>query len=209
MIKALITLFILYAALCPSIRANDNIGLAAHLGLQYDVGNLSSLPGAQVSPQINVILGARVKTDIRFAFIQLGLEQSFLASEGEILNNSYGGLRKTSIQYLAFPLYGGLNFPLRDRGKFYIGAGGAWMIGSGYVKSTTEKKNLRKIVFSHGLTAGVQIRLTRDFGLYLDWELLYGDTGPVIDIDPAHDWKNFAVDYSGNRFHCGVFYYVK
>ncbi|HPR50119.1 MAG TPA: outer membrane beta-barrel protein [Spirochaetota bacterium] len=206
--KIAFALLITVAAYAPC-SAGDNIGLAAHMGLHYDVGNLSALPGAQVSPQINIILGARVKTDIRFFFMQLGIEQTFLVSEGEILNDSYGELKKTSIQYLAFPLYGGLNFPVRDRGKFYIGAGGAWIIGTGYLKSTTARKNLREIIFSHGFITGMQIRLTKDFGLYLDLEMLFSDTGPAIDIDPAHDWKNFSPDYSGSRFHCGVFYYVK
>jgi hypothetical protein len=173
------------------------------------VGGLSRLPGAQISPQINVLLGARVKTDIRFVFVQLGVDQSFLASEGEGLNGSWGELKKTSLQYLAFPLFGGINFPVLDRGKFYIGAGGAWIIGTGYIKSTQTKKTVREIVFSHGFLAGMQIRLTRHFGLRLDLELLFADAAPCIDIDPAHAWKNHSANFGGGRFYCGAYYYVK
>ena len=191
------------------LYGRDNIGIALHTGMHYDVGNLSALPGAQITPQINIIVGTKVKADIWFAFVQLGIQQSFLASEGRVINDSWGTLKKTSIQYMSFPLYGGLNFPVRDRGTFYIGVGGAWILGSGYIQTATSKKNLNQVIFSHGFMTGMQIRLWKRIGLYFEWEYLYARTGPVINTDSAHNWKDFSADFSGHRFHCGVFYYVK
>jgi opacity protein-like surface antigen len=188
--------------------AGEYVGIGGHAGLQYDVGNLGEQKGADFEGQHNVILGVTLKLDRDPLFFRTGADRTILFAKGKVLNNSIGTLESVNIQYTAIPMYAGLNFRIRDRGKFYIGFGLVFIIGSSELKTTAEKVKVNENDFATGFLTGVQLRVGNNIRVFAEWEYLSGRTGPVVNTSTTNTWKDFSVDYTGHRIYIGASYYV-
>jgi opacity protein-like surface antigen len=204
LLPLLLLLFFRYS----DINAGEYIGVGGHAGLQYDVGNLSGQKGADFKGQHNVILGVTLKLDRDPLFFRTGADRTLLLAKGEVLNNSIGTLESVNIQYTSIPLYAGLNFRIRDRGKFYIGFGIVYIMGSGEVKTTAEKVKINETDFGTGFLTGVQLRVGNNTRVFAEWEYISGRTKPVINTSSTNTWKDFSVDYTGHRIYIGASYYI-
>ncbi len=204
----LIPLLPFLISLSSGVNAGEYVGVGGYAGLQYDVGNLSGQKGADFEGQHNAIAGVIMKLDRDPLFFRTGANRTFLIAEGKVLNNSMGTLESLNIQYTSIPLYAGLNFRIRDRGKFYIGFGVAFIMGSGEVKTTNEKVKINENDFATGFMTGVQLRVGNNSRVFAEWEYLSGRTRPVINTSTTNAWKDFSVDYSGHRIYIGASYYI-
>lgn len=190
------------------VDAGEYIGIGGHVGLQYDVGNLSGQKGADFEGQHNVIPGVTLKLDRDPVFFRTGADRTILFSKGKALNNSIGTLESLNIQYTSIPMYAGLNFRIRDRGKFYIGFGIVFIMGNSELKTTAEKVKVKENDFGTGFLTGVQLRVGDTISVFAEWEYISGRTGPVINTSTTNTWKDFSIDYTGHRIYIGVSYYV-
>ncbi len=204
----LISLLLILVFSYSGINAGEYVGVGGHAGLQYDVGNLSGQKGADFEGQHNVILGVTLKLDRDPVFFRTGADRTILFSKGKVLNNSIGTLESVNIQYTSIPLYAGLNFRIRDRGKFFMGFGLVFIMGSGELETTTEKVKIKENDFGTGFLTGVQLRAGNNIRIIAEWEYISGRTGPVINTSTTNTWKDFSVDYTGHRIYIGASYYI-
>lgn len=209
MIKKIIIIITLLYLFAPHLLAKNNILMGVYSGIHYDVGNFSSIPNIDINPQINLMLGANVKTDLGPVFFIFGVQYSFLAQNGKILDNSFDELKETSIESLIIPSYSGLNFPINDIGKFFMGVGGAWVLGRGSIKTDAGNETYKSVLFAYGFITGIQLRVHKYIGILFEWEWLYAKSEALFDIDSTRNWKNLSIDHTGHMFHLGLYFYIK
>ncbi|MCP4131230.1 MAG: outer membrane beta-barrel protein [bacterium] len=208
MIKKILIITVITLTFPTLLWAADFIGVGAQVGFQYDVGNLESRPGIETEAQSNILLGAFVKIDRGPLFMRTGADHTFSLGAGKVLNSSAGKLSKTNIQYTSIPLYLGVNFPVRDKGKFYIGMGGTYLLGRGNVTTSAGVTTISDWAYGPGFLAGIQLRVGDSIRFFMEWEYLSAKTDPVVNIDTGSTWKDFSVDFTGHRIHLGMLYYI-
>ena len=209
MTKRTILIITIIAASCTCAQASEHIGVGWHAGYTRDMGNLSEMTGVTFRPQNNYIAGIMFKLDFQFFFLRFGVDRSVLADRGEIKDSSMGSLESLNIQFTSVPVFTGLNFPVRDRGAFFMGIGGEYIITGGDIRTTAGRTRIDTDIFGFGFISGIQIRASDSVRALLEWEYLYAKTGPVADIDsPSLGQKSFAADYTGHRIFIGILYYM-
>ncbi len=216
------TAFILLAMLlfASPLMAERNIGVGLHLGGQHNTGNIDSFyQYAQADPQNSMFVGISFKFSAPFAFLRTGVDNSFAINKGNVLedqsisaSHTSEGLDTYQLSYTAIPVFAGLQFPLQDKGVFYLGGGIAYFLGTGEVKSAASgtAEDISATALAFGFISGMQLHLTRKISLYMEWEYLEGRSKPVAQTDtaPANDMENFYVDYTGHRLQLGLMYFV-
>lgn len=195
-------------------HAQRYFGVGIHVGAQHDVGDLSTFyPQAQTQPQNSVLFGIAIRLCVPFFFIRTGGDASFTINKGKVLQDQAAvGVDTYNVKYTMLPVYSGLQFPLRDRGAFYLGGGGAYFYGTGSVKlSDNSSQDIDATAFGVGFLAGMQLHVTSSFSLYMEWMYVDTRSKPVITTTGtynANNYKDLFIDYSGHRIMIGVMYYV-
>lgn len=201
------------------LLADRNIGVGLHLGGHHNTGNIDSFyQGAQVDPQNSLFVGISFKFAAPFAFLRTGADTSFVLNKGNVLEDtslsggSREGLDTYELNYTMVPLFVGLQFPLQNRGVFYLGGGGAYFLGTGEIKSEASgtSESITATALAFGFISGMQLHITDTISLYMEWEYLNGRSKPVTQTDTAatNDMENFYVDYTGHRLQLGMMYYI-
>ncbi|MGB4270185.1 MAG: outer membrane beta-barrel protein [Spirochaetota bacterium] len=209
-----ILLFIFLHTACSAVFAQRYFGVGIHVGGQHDVGDLTSFyPPAQTDPQNSVIFGVAIRLSIPFFFIRTGGDASFTINKGTVLEDQATvGVDEYNVKYTMLPLYAGLQFPLRDRGVFYLGGGVSYFYGTGSViLSSGTSEDIETTAFGTGFLAGMQLHVTSSFSLYMEWMYVDARSKPVIATTGtynANNYKDLFIDYSGHRIMVGVMYYV-
>lgn len=215
----IIILFIFFSITMASVVfANDMVGIGIHVGFQQNVGSLRGYsydPTIEYDPQNNIFLGASFKFNIRFFMLRTGVDSSFLMNKGSRPDDSTN-ISTYNVQYTAIPVFIGMIFPILSRGEFYMGGGGAYITGTGTIKSagSTEEEDLSVTAEAYGVMAGIQLETVSSIRIYLEWQYLNGRSKPLrktraapYDINNP-DWKDYYVDYTGHRILVGVMYYI-
>jgi len=209
-----ISLLIFLIGIHTSAFAQRYFGVGIHIGGQHDVGDLTTFyPTAQTEPQNSVIFGVAIRLSVPFFFIRTGGDASFTIDKGKVLEDQATvGVNEYNVQYTMLPLYAGLQFPLGDRGAFYLGGGVSYFYGTGSVKlSDNSSQDINATAFGAGFLAGMQLHVTSSFSLYMEWIYVDARSKPVITTTGtynANNYKDLFIDYSGHRIMIGVMYYV-
>ena len=209
-----ISLLIFLIGIHTSAFAQRYFGVGIHIGGQHDVGDLTTFyPTAQTEPQNSVIFGVAIRLSVPFFFIRTGGDASFTFDKGKVLEDQATvGVNEYNVQYTMLPLYAGLQFPLGDRGAFYLGGGVSYFYGTGSVKlSDNSSQDINATAFGAGFLAGMQLHVTSSFSLYMEWIYVDARSKPVITTTGtynANNYKDLFIDYSGHRIMIGVMYYV-
>lgn len=209
-----ISLFLSLQAACTAVFAQRYFGVGIHVGAQHDVGDLTTFyPAAQTEPQNSAVFGVALRVSIPFFFIRTGGDASFTINKGKVLENQATvGVDEYNVKYTMIPLYAGLQFPLRDRGAFYVGGGVSYFYGTGSVAlSNGTSEDIDATAFGPGFLAGMQLHITSSFSLYMEWMYVDARSKPVVATTGtynANNYKDLFIDYSGHRIMLGVMYYV-
>jgi opacity protein-like surface antigen len=209
-----ISLLIFLIGIHTSAFAQRYFGVGIHIGGQHDVGDLTTFyPTAQTEPQNSVIFGVAIRLSVPFFFIRTGGDASFTIDKGKVLEDQATvGVNEYNVQYTMLPLYAGLQFPLGDRGAFYLGGGVSYFYGTGSVKlSDNSSQDINATAFGAGFLAGMQLHVTSSFSLYMEWIYVDARSKPVITTTGTYNpnnYKDLFIDYSGHRIMIGVMYYV-
>ena len=200
------------------LMAERIIGVGLHLGGQHNTGNIDSFyQYAQADPQNSMFVGVAFKFSAPFAFLRTGVDNSFAINKGNVLEDqsisgahTNEGLDTYQLSYTAIPAFVGLQFPLQDKGVFYLGGGIAYFLGTGKVKSEASgtSEDISATALAFGFISGMQLHLTRKISLYMEWEYLEGRSKPVAQTDSLSTYENFYVDYTGHRLQLGLMYFV-
>jgi len=194
--------------LSQHLYSGEILGVGLQFGLHDDVGNLSSRRGISLDTQTSCIIGITSMLDMDPFFFRTGTDFSIPVFKGKISDNTAGGLQETSIYYISFPFYLGLNLKIPKKGNIFIGGGGSCFHGFGNIGTDAGKQKFYKIAWGYGFLAGVQLNLTKSVRIHFDWEYLTAVSSPVVDSGAAApDWNDFILDYTGHRFHIGAMYY--
>ena len=187
------------------LYAEDKISAGLTTGYQYDTGMLSDKGGLQAEFQQNISIGVIIKLDMGRLFLRSGIEYSYPFAKGDIKNSSAGDVEETAIAFLEAPIYGGINLSLRDFGAFYLGGGGSYIFGSGYVETSDKKEKISEQLFGYGIIAGIESEIYSDASFMFEWEYVTARCSPVASRDGLYD--NYSIDYSGCRVRMGVMYH--
>ena len=188
-----------------SLHAESKVSAGISAGYQYDTGRLAERNGINADVQQNVSIGAAFKFDMSFLFFRSGVEYSYPIEKGKVSDGSAGALTETSLSFYEVPVFGGLNIPLRDYGSFYIGGGGAYIFGTGSVRTTSGNTGINEQLFGWGFLAGVESEIYSGASLFMELEYVAARTSPVVSASGTYD--DFYADYSGHRFRFGVLYH--
>ena len=190
------------------LRADDYLGLGAHLGFHHNVGNLDSqYAGIQIDPQNNYFLGFSFKTNFSFIFARFGVDTTFLFNRSETLESS-GDIATAKIHYTSMPLFAGFNYKVLDTGNFYMGPGFSYFVARGSVKTAAgSSEDIDATGWGYGFITGIEYKLLLKINLYFEWEYLDGKSEPVLSSGAAA-WDDFYVDFTGHRFILGFRYYL-
>lgn len=187
-----------------ALVADGKISAGITAGYQYDTGNLSDKSGVDADTEQNLSIGAAFKLDMGFLFFRSGCEYSHPVEKGRVYNRYTGDMIETSLSFYEVPVYAGLNLPVRGYGFFYLGGGGSYIFGTGYVK--TDKKNrISEQLFGFGFLAGVESEIYNDASFIFEWEYMAARSSPVASASGVYD--DYCIDYTGNRFRFGVIYH--
>ncbi len=201
--KKFYIIILLFAA--NMLLAEDRFSAGVTVGYQYDTGMLSDRGSMQGKVQHNVSSGVLLKLDISRFFLRTGAEYSYPFPKGKISSSSAGFVKETSLSFIEAPVYGGINFAIRDFGALYMGGGGSYIFGSGNVKTASGKKKVSEQIFGYGMIAGIQSEIYSNASLLFEWEYMSARTSPVASTGGTYD--DYSVDYSGQRFRLGVIYH--
>jgi opacity protein-like surface antigen len=209
--RILLVTLVFAAAFASSARADQNFGVGIHVGAHHNVGNMDSYdPSMQIKPQTSFLLGCAFKANLGFFFMRAGVDTSFVFSKGEVLEpSSTDTVTSYEIQYSQVPFFAGLRFPVQDVGEFYLGGGGAYLLATGTVKHPA-KEEISATAIGYGFLAGMQLTLTPNVRLYMEWEYIDARSAPVLatQVAPADNWKNLYIDFTGHRILLGAMYYL-
>lgn len=203
---------ILVLCLYPcTARAEQYFGIGFHMGMQHDVGNISSYNSKlETDPQNNFIIGLAIKSNYKFLFIRTGVETTFLVNKGEVTGKNDATDQDTiseyRISYMEVPAFIGINFPVQKVGEFYMGCGMAYFLATGSITHTS-KEDISAYAFGYGFITGMQISINSIFRLYMEWNYTEARSGPIMSTTPT-GWKNFSIDFSGHRIVIGIMYYM-
>ncbi|MCX8125282.1 MAG: porin family protein [Spirochaetes bacterium] len=214
--KAAISILLCIFIQCVNtyVFAQRYFGVGIHIGAQHDVGDLTSFyPDAQTEPQNSAIFGVALRLSVPFFFIRTGGDASFTINKGKVLENQATvGVSTYNVAYTMLPIYAGLQFPLQDRGAFYLGGGASYFYGTGKAKlSNGTSEDIDATAFGVGFLAGMQLHVTSSFSLYMEWMYVDARSKPVIATTGTYNpnnYKDLFIDYSGHRIMIGVMYYV-
>ncbi|TAL39265.1 MAG: hypothetical protein EPN93_02090 [Spirochaetes bacterium] len=199
------------SAFASAARAEQNFGVGIHVGAHHNVGNLDSYdPAMQIKPQTSLLLGCSFKANLGFFFMRAGVDTTFVFSKGEVLEpSSNDTVTSYEIRYSQVPVFAGLSFPVQDVGEFYMGGGGAYLLATGTVKHPA-KEEISASAIGYGFLAGMQLTLTPNVRLYMEWEYIDARSAPVLATQPApaDQWKNLYIDFTGHRILLGAMYYL-
>lgn len=184
--------------------AGGKISAGVTAGYQYDAGGLSERGGVNADIEQNVSAGGVIKFDMGFIFLRSGCEYSYPVERGKIDDGSAGDIKITSLSFYEVPVYCGINLPVRGFGFFYLGGGGSYIFGTGYIKDVT-RNEISEQLFGWGFLAGIESEIYGDASIIFEWEYLSARSSPVASA--SGDYDDFCADYSGNRFRIGVIYH--
>lgn len=187
-----------------ALMAGGKISAGVSAGYQYDAGNFSERGGVNADIGHNLSAGGVLKFDMGFIFFRSGCEYSYPVEKGKIDDGSAGDVKVTSLSFYEVPVYCGINLPVRGFGFFYLGGGGSYIFGTGYVKTATRNK-ISEQLFGWGFLAGIESEVYSDASVIFEWEYLAARSSPVASASGSYD--DYCADYSGNRFRFGVIYH--
>jgi opacity protein-like surface antigen len=203
---------ILMLCLYPcTARAEQYLGVGFQLGMQHDVGNISSYNSKlETDPQNNFLIGLAIKADYKLLFLRTGVGTTILMNKGEVTGKNdptdTDTISQYRISYMDVPAYIGMNFPVQTVGEFYMGCGMNFFLATGSITHTS-KQDISAYAFGYGFILGMQININSIFRLYMEWTYTEGRTGPIMSTT-TNAWKNFTIDFSGNRIVLGIMYYI-
>jgi len=201
--KRIISILLLFTA--NILYAEDKFSAGVTAGYQYDVGMISEQTGLQGKVQQNISAGFVLKLDMSRLFLRTGVEYSYPFQKGKISYSSAGSVERTAVSFIEVPVYTGVNLVIRDFGAFYMGGGGSYIFGSGNVKTASGNKKINEQLFGYGIIAGVQSEIYSNASLLFEWEYMSARTSPVAST--AGTYKDYSIDYSGQRFRFGIIYH--
>lgn len=184
-----------------SVPGKLSAGITA--GYQYDTGNLSD-KGGNPDTGDNLSIGAALKLDMGLLFFRSGVEYSHPVEKGEYDDGSAGDVTETSLSFYEVPVYIGINLPVRGFGFFYLGGGGSYIFGTGYVEAGS-RENINEQLFGWGFLAGIEAEIYSGAAMIFEWEYMAARSSPVASASGTYD--DFSADYTGNRFRFGVIYH--
>jgi len=210
--KILLVIFIITYHAPPSMCA-ELFGVGVHIGAQHDVGNPTSYdPSIQVDPQNSLLMGLSSKLNLSPLFFRFGIDNTILINKGKVLDdNDLEEIEYYKINYTASSLFFGLLFPVRRIGKFYMGGGSTYFIGRGKIKIITDTSSTEKIdtsAIGFGFITGIELNLASSIWFYCEWEYMDGKSKAILNADGTDNWKNFYLDFTGNRILLGIIYYL-
>ncbi len=200
--KTITTLMLFIAAAC---YAEDKFSMGLTAGYQHDMGMLSDKYGIQALVQQNFSAGLVLKLDMSRLFLRSGAEYSYPLKKGKIINDSAGDVTGTAASFIEVPVYAGINLTIRDFGLVYMGGGGSYIFGTGYVKTTGDDKKINEQIFGWGLISGIEYEIYGNASLIVEWEYMAGRTSPVASTNGSYD--DYYIDYSGQRIRFGAVYH--
>lgn len=184
--------------------AEGKISAGITAGYQHDTGNLSEKSGTGADVEQNLSAGVIFKLDMGFLFFRSGCEYSYPVERGRTPNRYTGDMIETSLSFYEVPVYAGLNIPVRGYGFFYLGGGGSYIFGTGYVK-TDRKFRINEQLFGYGFLTGVESEIYNDASFIFEWEYMSAGSSPVASASGVYD--DYCADYTGSRFRIGVIYH--
>jgi hypothetical protein len=198
--------FIIAAVLLAqgTLMAEGKISGGITAGYQHDTGNLSEKGGVNADVEQNLSAGAVFKLDMGFLFFRSGCEYSHPVEKGRFYNRYTGGMVETALSFYEVPVYAGLNLPVRGYGFFYLGGGGSYIFGTGYVE-TDRKNDISEQLFGYGFLAGGESEIYNDASFIFEWEYMSASSSPVASVSGVYD--DYCIDYTGNRFRIGIIYH--
>ncbi len=202
--KKIIFVIAAFLLIQGTLLAEGKISAGVTAGYQYDTGNLSDKSGVEADTEQNLSIGAAFKLDMGFLFFRSGCEYSYPVEKGRVYNRYTGDMIETSLSFYEVPVYAGLNLPVRGYGFFYLGGGGSYIFGTGYVK-TDRKYSISEQLFGFGFLAGIESEIYNDASFIFEWEYMAARSSPVASASGVYD--DYCIDYTGNRFRFGVIYH--
>ena len=189
-------------------------GIGIHLGAHHDVGDITTFyPDAKTDPQNSILFGIAVRLSVPYFFIRTGADTSFTLNKGKVLEDEAAvGVKSYNVKYAMIPFYAGLQFPLLDKGVFYLGGGISYFYGTGNVRlSDGSSKDIDATCLGTGFLAGIQLHITSSTSLYMEWMYVDAQSDPVITttgtLNP-NGYEDLFINYGGHRIMLGVMYYV-
>lgn len=194
-----------------TLRAEHNAGFGIHFGMHQNVGNYKSNDSSVlVDPQNNFLYGISLKLNALCFFARTGIDFTYLMNKGKVLEDPANNIQSYNIQYRAIPFFLGFNYQILDTGNFYMGPGGAYIMGRGkmsYSDSSLSKK-INTSAWGIGFISGLELSLSDAVRFYFEWEYLDGRALSVQQTQTTDNWKDLYIDYTGSRIMAGVIYYV-
>ncbi|MFH0976323.1 MAG: outer membrane beta-barrel protein [Spirochaetota bacterium] len=215
--KKLVFIYIFCSLICftSALKAEEYLGIGAHVGFHHNVGNLESQDSnIQIDPQNNYFIGFSFKTNFSFLFTRFGADTTFLINRGEVLRNSgpsgNNEIIYAKIHYISIPFFLGINYKILDIGNFYMGPGVSYFSARGRITSanTSLSEDISATGWGYGFIAGIEYRLLMKLNIYFEWEYLDGKSEPVLQSGSTYNWDDFYVDFTGHRFILGIRYYL-
>jgi opacity protein-like surface antigen len=206
-----IYLFVLLFSLNGILKAENNVGFGLHFGAHHNVGNYGSNDSTiLVDPQNNYFIGISGKTNFLCLFARFGADITYLINKGRVLENTSDNIQSYNLQYISVPLFLGFNYQILDIGHFYMGPGGAYLIGQGKINyiDPSLSKEINTSAWGVGFITGIEFDLSKSIRFYFEWEYLDGRALSVQQSQTVHNWKDLYIDYSGHRVVIGLIYYV-
>lgn len=197
-----------------SAYAQRYFGVGIHIAAQHDVNDLTNFyPETQTEPQNSALFGIAIRFSAPFLFIRTGGDTSFTINKGKVLQyQTTVGVNTYNVKYTMLPLYAGLQFPLTNRGAFYLGGGISYFYGTGWViLSSGTKEDINATCMGTGFLAGMQLHVSSSFSLYMEWLYNNARSNPIIQTTGTNNpngYKDLFIDYSGHRIILGIMYYV-
>jgi len=199
--------FILSLLIIIGIRessfASGKISGGMSLGFQHDAGGFAKKPGVIADCQNNISFGGIFKFDMEFIFFRTGVEYSYPIEKGKIKEGTLGDIEYTKITFWEVPVYGGLYLKIRDYGSLYLGTGGSYILGTGYVEGTSKSK-INAQLFGNGFLLGIESEIFNDMSLIMEWEYMSIISSPVAS---SSSYKDVCIDYGGSRYRIGFIYH--
>jgi opacity protein-like surface antigen len=206
-----IFLFILIFSFNGILKAENIVGFGLHLGAQHNVGNYASNDSSiVVDPQNNYFIGISGKTNVLCLFARFGADITYPINKGKVLENPANNIQSYNIQYISAPLFLGFNYKVLDIGNFYMGPGGAYILGRGKINynEPSLSKEINTSAWGIGFITGVEFDLSKSIRFYFEWEYLDGRALSVQQSQTDNNWKDLYIDYTGHRVMIGLIYYV-
>ncbi len=206
-----IFLIILVFSFNGTLKAENMVGFGLNLGVQHNVGNYASDDSSiLLDPQNNYFVGISGKINVICLFARFGVDITYPINRGKVLEDSGSDIESYSIQYISVPLFLGFNYQILDIGNFYMGPGGAYILGSGKINyyDTSLSDEIDTSAWGIGFISGVELELSKSIRFHFEWEYIDGRALSVQQSQTDNNWKDLYIDYTGHRLIIGLIYYV-